>query len=652
MPERTEITIEPTSGSSVALDFGKISYTEKDIGKTYVYTVTESGEIAGVTNSAAKTATVTVTDKGDGTLTVINSLNTEAMVLVNTYEAVGDTTLTATKTIVNRNFQEGDSWMFMVTATEGAPMPEKTEITIEPTSGSSAALDFGKISYTEEDIGKTYVYTVTESGEIAGVTNSAARTATVTIADNGDGTLAVSNSLDTEPMVLVNTYGAEGEITLTATKAIENRAFQAGDRWTFTVTAADGVPMPEQTTITITPTAGTRAAVNFGTIRYTEADIGNTYTYTITETGRVANVENDTPKTVNITVTDNGDGTLNVTRAGNEDPRFVNVYIEPERETVTVQGRKTWIDQDNARGLRPVQILIILYADEVETDRKYVSEKEDWSWTFTNLDKFDEDGNEISYTITEGEVPGYVSLQEGYDLTNVLEPSRTTQEIVKVWDDMNNLDETRPESIPVTLLANGNEVQTVTLNQANNWSAEVQNLPEEDDNGQKIEYVWQEPEVAGYTATTQKVGNLTILTNYHAPELTSVSIRKVWADNDDELGLRPGSVTVELSTGQKVRLSAANGWRATVNNLPVTKGGAPVSYTWKEQSVGGYVLSDTAAAGRETVITNSVWTRPDPEIPEDEEPPKLPGRGTVIIEDNETPLGIELLMNSVGDCFE
>ena len=98
------------------------------------------------------------------------------------------------------------------------------------------------------------------------MTNSSAKTARITVADNGDGTLKVTNSLNDEPMVLVNTYKAGGETELTAMKIIENRAFQAGDRWTFTVNAADGVPMPERTEITIEPIEGTEAPLDFGKI--------------------------------------------------------------------------------------------------------------------------------------------------------------------------------------------------------------------------------------------------------------------------------------------------------------------------------------------------------------------------------------------------
>ena len=72
-------------------------------------------------------------------------------------------------------------------------------------------------------------------------------------------------------------------------------------------------------------------------------------------------------------------------------------------------------------------------------------------------------------------------------LTNSYTPEKVSATIKKVWDDAENQDGKRPESLNVTL-SNGTEV---TLNESNNWTAMVEDLPKYDD-GQVIEYTWTE----------------------------------------------------------------------------------------------------------------------------------------------------------------
>ena len=219
---------------------------------------------------------------------------------------------------------------------------------------------------------------------------------------------------------------------------------------------------------------------------------------------------------------------------------------------------------------------------------------------------------------------------------------------------MDNLDGSRPAKITVTLLADGTAVQTAVLSEENGWTAEIHNLEATRD-GQPITYSWQEEEVPGYTATVEKTGDRTVITNRHQPEVTSVSVRKVWDDNNNEMGMRPASVTVVLSNGEAtvatVHLTEENGWHAEVRNLPLTRAGETITYSWTERSVAGYTQSGATVNGNETVFTNALWSRP--QLPEGEtEKPKVPGQGLTVIEDYDTPLALELLINHVGDCYE
>ena len=126
-----------------------------------------------------------------------------------------------------------------------------------------------------------------------------------------------------------------------------------------------------------------------------------------------------------------------------------------------------------------------------------------------------------------------------------------------MWDDSNNQDGKRPESLTVTL-SNGTDV---TLNAENEWTAKVENLPKYAA-GQLINYTWTEDEEGlpeGYELTdTSKNGTITTLTNSYTPEETEATVKKVWNDSNNQDGKRPESLTVTLSNGTEVTLNEGN----------------------------------------------------------------------------------------------
>lgn len=267
-----------------------------------------------------------------GTITT----RTSNAAFVNTYNAEGDTTLTAEKQIEGRTFQKGDRWTFTVTAEDDVPMPEKTSVTISPTEGRSAQIDFGKISYTEKDVDKTYTYTITETGTVAGVTNDSAKTVTVKVTDNGDGTLNAENSISTEPLTFVNTYHPTGKAQLRGHKVIQNRPFAKDDTLKVTITADEGVKLPEITEIDVPLKEGEYTAeFVFGEIDYELSDLGGetekTFVYTITETAKMAGTKADTgthTATVKVKLDSQGLLLTEVTYSDGEEIEFVNPYTE------------------------------------------------------------------------------------------------------------------------------------------------------------------------------------------------------------------------------------------------------------------------------------------------------------------------------------
>ena len=223
--------------------------------------------------------------------------------------------------------------------------------------------------------------------------------------------------------------------------------------------------------------------------------------------------------------------------------------------------------------------------------------------------------------------------------------------VTKTWNDNNNADGNRPASVTARLYADGVEVDSHVLTAAENWQFTFAEKPRyQEDNKTEIVYTVGEDAVAMYAAT---VNGYNIVNDYQ-PEVTSVSVSKVWDDNNNEQNLRPDSIAVSLSDGQKVVkvvvLNEANGWTATVNNLPTVVNGQNAQYAWKEQQVLSYSLEGVTQQGNLMVFTNKVWERP--ENPTAGRRPRTRGNTWYVFEDYDTPLGVNVVINHVGDCFD
>ena len=272
---------------------------------------------------------------------------------------------------------------------------------------------------------------------------------------------------------------------------------------------------------------------------------------------------------------------------------------------------KVWEDNDNQDGKR-------LTADELKAkltlspavegkEPTIVDNGDDtYTITYTGLPRFS-NGAEVEYTVAESAIDGYTTegspAKDHGTITNTHEPEETEATVKKVWDDANNQDGKRPTSLEVTL-SNGTKV---TLNEGNQWTAKVENLPKYAD-GAEIVYSWSEDESKlpeGYSLTnTSKDGTVTTLTNSYKPEETEATVKKVWDDADNQDGKRPESLTVTLSDGQTVTLNEDNSWTATVTGLPKYKDGKEIDYTWTEASIEGYTLTGCPKEGTVTTLTN------------------------------------------------
>ena len=91
-------------------------------------------------------------------------------------------------------------------------------------------------------------------------------------------------------------------------------------------------------------------------------------------------------------------------------------------ETVRIDVKKIWKDNDDRDGVRPDRITVILLAGGKEAARKTVTAEDGWTCSFEDLPKFNEDKSEIKYTVAEEPVEGYKTSVEGFDIINTRKP--------------------------------------------------------------------------------------------------------------------------------------------------------------------------------------------------------------------------------------
>ena len=289
-------------------------------------------------------------------------------------------------------------------------------------------------------------------------------------------------------------------------------------------------------------------------------------------------------------------------------------------ETVSVQGTKTWQDNDNQDGVRPEQVTIKLLADGVETGQTAVANAaNNWTYEFSNLPK-NKAGKAITYSVQEEAVAEYTASYQAYNVTNSHTPGQTSHTVQKVWDDGQNQDGLRPVELKVQLYADDQKYgDEISLTSANNWTYTWSQLPEKAQ-GKAISYQAREVAVPeGYQADQPSTqAGVTTLTNHHTPEVTSVSGAKTWKDNNNQDGVRPERIKVNLLADGVLKaskeVSAADNWSYSFDNLPKFAAGQAVVYTITEDAVAeystqveGYNLTNSHTPGQTSLTVTKQW---------------------------------------------
>lgn len=324
------------------VDFGKIAFTLDDLNKalgekpekrehTFTYTVTESGEVSGVTNDAklSRKVSFTVTDDGKGNLSVSRKPDGDvAFTFTNTYNVTPVETsvtdqITANKVLTGRNLMDSEFSFELV---------EGDKVVATGKNDAEGKITMGAVKY--DKAGK-HTYTLREANggtTSKGITYSDAEyTIETTITDNGDGTLKAEHVLkDAKTATFKNTYSVtptDADLDFDLSKAIDGREWTDGDEFGFTITAPDGAPLPDPATVTVSKHDAKDgiAAIKFGKIRYTAA---GTYKYEIRENaGNTVGMTYDSHvATAEVTVTEDGEGKLTANVTKKENGRFTNTY--------------------------------------------------------------------------------------------------------------------------------------------------------------------------------------------------------------------------------------------------------------------------------------------------------------------------------------
>lgn len=320
-------------------------------------------------------------------------------------------------------------------------------------------------------------------------------------------------------------------------------------------------------------------------------------------------------------------------------------------ELVDVPVKKVWDDNNDQDGCRPGSVDVTLSGkDAGGTDAvlpegtvatQTLAEGNGWAYTWTDLYKYQNHGKEITYTVTEAETetitgedaPHTYSHEvtggaaDGITVTNKHTPEKVEVKVSKDWDDADDQDGCRPESVEVELLADGEPTgDRLTLDEGNGWAGAFTGLNKykAGEVGKLVGYTVREVETETVTGedaprtyawevapATDEAGEVVeyafAITNTHTPETVDVPVSKAWDDGDDANGVRPDSIVVRLLAdggevdSATIEPDADGNWAHAFTGLPKYRDhGTEIAYTVEEDPVPGY-----EAAYDGTDITNT-----------------------------------------------
>lgn len=329
----------------------------------------------------------------------------------------------------------------------------------------------------------------------------------------------------------------------------------------------------------------------------------------------------------------------------NNDTLTITNKFSVPNEKVTVKVNKEWEDEKH-EDKRPDKIKFVLTSKVGNEEAKYVDKKvrdvktED-NFEFAGLPKYNENGDVISYDVNEVEVKDNdlffyksdkkVIGENNFQFTNTFrvptgEENEQDITITKVWDDNGYKEKTRPNYVTLTLNENDYNVAPKdgdTNITSDEWTLTIPNQAIYNENGDEIEYkVEEKTENIPANYESSQVNDLTIKNTYVEPdEKETITLRKVWDDNNNAENKRPEEVTFKISgsteNGTHIDVTKdvlsrnaidENTWEITNVELDkYDKFGAPYEYTFEEvDNNSEYVVTNLSKNGNVYSATNTL----------------------------------------------
>lgn len=284
-------------------------------------------------------------------------------------------------------------------------------------------------------------------------------------------------------------------------------------------------------------------------------------------------------------------------------------------ETISITIEKYWNEGDLIRAAslhpvnnpderssvnRPDSVMVNLLTDGTVIKTVELNESNGWALMLSDLPKYGEGGHEIQYTVNEVSVPGYIATitgdpSSGFIITN----TATTQvKVTKKW-----VGPARDSAV-VNLLEDGRTIDTVVLNERNDWTYTFRDLKKYDiTDGHEIAYTVTEDPFENYsTVISGSAKDGYTITNTIAGKI-SIPVTKIWSG-----GTGSKAVVHLFADGVEIarqELNAGCQWQHTFENLDKYKDGKEISYTLTEDGIPGYSSAITYSAERGFTVTNT-----------------------------------------------
>ena len=501
--------------------------------------------------------------------------------------------LSITKKVEGYEMEEGMHYYIKVTLTDAANKPltgSFNGIRLENGSAIYELVKDATITFTGLPLGTKYTV---EEVNFDGTALTGEEEYTSRLSTNATGTIDKETGTVAVNVTVTNIYEIpETSAVISVQKIVDGTGYNQDEAFEFTLSAAEeGTPMPTETGNKVSIKAGETGS--FGSITYTDTGV---YYYTVKETkgSTVGMSYDETEYLVTVVVSMNAERKLTASVYYNivmtdipEVESDVRALVVTNTYRVTsVSGTKTWRVPEGTR--LPESITVILKRNGSPVDSKKVTAADDWSYEFTELPAYSEDGSTAyTYTVDEEPVEGYITTVSGTNLINTI-TGTTSVSGTKTWRAPEGTE--LPESITVILNRNDEPVARKKVTADDDWKYEFTNLPMYDNDGAAYTYEVDEEPVTGYNKEVDRYDLINTITG-----TTSVSGTKNWrAPEGTDL---PESITVILKRNDepvaRKKVTAADDWSYEFTELPAYSedGSTAYTYTVDEEPVEGYITT-------------------------------------------------------------